>query len=175
MSGNLAEGNVAGHPESVAYLVARRSDGTFAMVQGVDAGDYVSIGGESQALRMAKEEQAVVNNTTVNFEITLDIDGNALPAKMDIKGIIVVPHNGAATPVAVSTKWRLQIFTHSDRLIDEIIVDEDRTGIAASSARWIDTTKRSFLNEEGNGALLCSLTIPNSENDATFTVKVIFA
>ena len=171
----IDESNVDGHDEKSALLAVLKADGTFAFVQGSDAGDFVSIGGDSPALRIAKAEQAVVNNTTEDFAIIQDIDGETLPSKLNIKGIMVIPHNGAATPAAVSTKWRLQIFTHSDRLIDEILVDEDRTGIAESNARWIDTTQRSFVNEEGDGAILCSLTIPNSENDATFTVKIIFA
>ena len=172
---SIGEDSVNGHPDTTAYIAVRKSDGTFVLLQGTDAGSYATIASDSPGLRITKTDQAVVNNTNEDFSITEDVDGNDLPATMNIKAVIVIPHNGAAPPAAVSTKWQLQLFSHSGRGVDDVIYNDDRTGVAASRDPRIDTTKWSFVNEEGNGTILGNLAIPNAENDATFTVKIIFS
>ena len=167
--------SVDGHPDVTAYLAVMNQDGEFVLLQGIDAGDYASIASDSPGLRIARVEQAVVNNTTEEFTLTVDIDGNDLPAKMNIKALVVVPHNGAATPAAVSTRFQLQIYTHSNRNVDDIIKNEDYTAVVATDVPTIIEDKWSFVNEEGNGIIFCGLSIPLGDNNATFTVKIIFS
>lgn len=181
MSNNLDEDNVAGHDDKSAYLVVRRSDGTFSMVQGVDAGDYAAIGvvimgGLGGGRKMTKREDiAVTNGNTVEFELTVDLDGDALPTDMEIQAIIIQPHDGAAPPVAVSNRWIFSLFTHSDREVDDIFFSTDRTARPATADEFVLNSKMGYLNEEGQTEIPCSLYIETGDTDATFTVKVIFA
>lgn len=119
--------------------------------------------------------QAVTNGTEEDFEIAADIDDVALPSALIVLGVIVVPHNGAATPVAVSTKWRLRLYTNSDMHIDDIIYDDDRTAMSASSDPGIDNTQWAYVDEEQAGKIYGKIEILGGENDATFTIKILFA
>lgn len=183
MSSNLGESNVDGHPETAAYMVARNSAGAFVFVQGVTDGDFAALkvvlaGGLGGGRKITvKTNVAVVNGTgnTVDFELTVDADGDVLPSDMEIQAIIIQPHDGVSPPAVVSTKWIFKLYTHSDREVDDIFFGTDRTERDATDAEFVLNSKMGYVNEEGATNLPCSLTIAGGENDATFTVKVIFA
>lgn len=175
----LADTEWNGNQQVGALLFANDGSGNIVPVKVVSDGTYGSIAvavSGAGAQKMAKVELAVVAGTPRDFLITQDIDLAALPTSMEIRGVIVVPHDGAATPVAVSTKWRLRMYSHSDRLIDEIMYDADKTGQPVSSSADINNTYWAFKNEEGSTEIPCTIEIPGGEglNNATFTIRVLF-
>ena len=183
MSDNLVEGNVAGHPETAAYLVVRNDSGEFVMVQGVTDGDYAALKvttaaglGDSRKIT-AKTNIAVTNGATVNFVLDVDGDGAVLPSDMEIQAIIIQPHDGATPPVAVENRWIFKMYTHSNRYVDDLFFSTDRVsdGRPASSDAFILHSKLGYINEEAGTSIPCSLYIEMGDTDATFTVKVIFA
>lgn len=125
----------------------------------------------------SKTDIAVTNGATVEFLLNTDGDGAALPADMEIKTIIIQPHDGAATPAVVSNRWIFKMYTHSDRDVDDIfhITDRVADGRVASDSAYVLYGNLGYLNEEGNGEIPCSLYIETGDEDAIFTVKVIFS
>ncbi len=183
MSNNLGESNVAGHPETAAYLVVRNTAGDFVFVQGVTDGDFAALkvvlaGGIGGGRKITVREDIAVlgDGVPVEFELLVDGDGAVLPSDMEIQTIIIQPHNAADPPVAVSNRWIFKMYTHSDREVDDIFLPVDRVanGRVATSDAYELHSKLGYINEEGNTNIPCSLTIASGDTNATFTVKVIF-
>lgn len=119
---------------------------------------------------------AVTAGNTVNFVLNTDGDGAALPSDLEIQSIIIQPHDGAGN--AVATRWKFNIYTDSARAVDDIFFPLDMvTGRAAggSNSPYTANLNWGYLNEEGAGEIPCDLYIEGGENNATFTVKIIFA
>ena len=178
--GRFVENEYDGNPQRNASLMA--FDGTRTKpypVQGVLVGDYVvlqtsAVPGLGDGRKVSEVDVAVTNGNTVDFEFTVDADTVVLPTDMEVVGVLVYPHNGAATPVAVSTIWLMKMFSHSDRGVTDVVNINDRTDRPTSPDPSINNSKWDYVNEEGATEIPCSMEIPVGENDATFTVKVLF-
>jgi len=79
-----------------------------------------------------------------NFEITEDIDGNAIPRGMKITGI-TVSHINPANGAAVSTKSDMRIYRSYQRLAKHIVYED----IAVQAeTRKLNATEWDYVNED---------------------------
>ena len=126
--------------------------------------------------RHASASQAVVAGAaSVDFEVDTETGETTLPVAMRITRLITSAHDTSTPPAAVSTKWRLRIYTHADRQADQIILDNN---FLAQSAREndIDSTGLDFKDITSlavAGKLYCRIEILGGAHSATIHVVAI--
>ena len=117
---------------------------------------------------------AGVNNTDVAFVFTADVEGNPIPVGFRVTGVSVIPHDGADPKVAVATVWRLRLYRKYAKAVDDLVYEDTRYGLPASSDPSLDSTPWDFLNQDGSGGIYGTIGIENGATDCSFSIGVSF-
>lgn len=124
--------------------------------------------------RRATVAKAGTPGSDVDFTITADEDGNSIPPSINVKEIIVVPHDGGSPPSARVTIWRLRLYSKAGRLVTDRVYDDDRYAQAASDLASYNTTEWQYSTLDGGRCIYGSVGIKTGETGATFTIGVEF-
>lgn len=175
----LPNTDIDSQPAGNSILWATDELGVLRPVAGTRDGDYVVLssgggGGGSTSMKLAIKEQAVVAGTPANFVIDADIDAAALPdeARMYIRKLDVIPHDGLSPPGSVDTKWRLRIYSNINRQEDHIVYDDN--WLTVDTGEQFNATIWPYLNEGGSAEIVCRLDILAGATNATFKIRVYF-
>lgn len=122
----------------------------------------------------AEKDVVVTNDNDVAFELTIDNAGEGLPVGLRITGITVVPHDGATPKGAVSTQWRLRLYSRYAKGIEDLRSEDTRYDDPASDEIGLDKTEWNYENDDGVGSIYGTIGIKNGATDCSFTIAIDF-
>jgi len=117
---------------------------------------------------------AVTAGNDVAFELTTDNAGEDIPVGCRITGISVQPHDAATPKVAVSTIWRLRLYTKYVKGIEDLCYEDDRYLEPTSGSIGLDKTEWQYNNADGCKSIYGTIGIKVAATDATFTIVIDF-